>query len=363
MDIIYILKGSFQENPPVISTVLALLDLGHKVTIVAESVTAYWEHKLKKRDVQFVLIKGSASNSRIEKLKSYLRFRKSVYNFISKQKDSLLWIEGGHTIACLGEGIKAYKYVLQILELHETNKMFMKAIGKVINDAKSVFVCEYNRAVLYQLWFKMSQRPIVLPNKPYFNISKDELVALKEKYKNKLQLFEGKKSIIYQGHIGKGRDLSTFVKAIKGLGSDYQIVLVGQNHGESVEKYQAIDSRVIHIDYMPAPDYLVFTSMAYLGIISYDVSSLNNIYCAPNKIWEYSMFGIPLLCNDIPGLKYMVEVNGAGVCVNENDTDNIIRAIKTIETDYKHFTFFSKKLYDSIDNKCTIESALKQLDN
>ncbi|KAA6307134.1 hypothetical protein EZS27_041199, partial [termite gut metagenome] len=38
-----------------------------------------------------------------------------------------------------------------------------------------------------------------------------------------------------------------------------------------------------------------------IGIVSYAFDDLNHVFCAPNKTWEYTGFGIPMLGNNAPG--------------------------------------------------------------
>ena len=72
------------------------------------------------------------------------------------------------------------------------------------------------------------------------------------------------------------------------------------------------------------------------------------MYCAPNKIWEYSGFSIPMLANDVPGLKYTVEMYKAGLCVNTNDENEIRNAILQISSKYDEFSYNAERLYERI---------------
>ena len=72
--------------------------------------------------------------------------------------------------------------------------------------------------------------------------------------------------------------------------------------------------------------------MASIGVLSYFPRSgsigrtLNPLYCAPNKIFEYSKYGIPMISNDVPALRYSyMEFHCATVsissCCREDDED------------------------------------------
>ena len=82
---------------------------------------------------------------------------------------------------------------------------------------------------------------------------------------------------------------------------------------------------------------------------------------APNKICEYSAYGLPMLGNDIPGLKYTIGVAGAGVMVDPSCTDNIIAALNYIESNYKSISENSKSFNKSVDNRSIIEKCLNDI--
>jgi glycosyltransferase involved in cell wall biosynthesis len=235
-------------------------------------------------------------------------------------------------------------------------------IGKVIHKAKTVFMPEYNRTILYQIWFKLKQRPVVLPNKPYFIPSRELLEQLKERYWDKIGIFQNKKIILYQGLIHFERDLSNYIKAIKSIKEEYQLVLLGHDYG-ILKQYLEIDPELIHIDFIPAPDYLLFTSLAHIGIVTYDPYGLNTAYCAPNKIYEYAAFSLPMLGNDIPGLKNIFEQRKIGVIVDENDENSIINGILEISNHLKKYKEQTRRFYESVDNTKIINNILNKVNN
>lgn len=80
-----------------------------------------------------------------------------------------------------------------------------------------------------------------------------------------------------------------------------------------------------YLGFIKPPHHLAIQKYCDIGILTYvsDTGSINPIFCAPNKIFEYARLGMPMLCNDIPGLKYTVESSDMGYCCDINDTDDI----------------------------------------
>lgn len=360
MRIVIINKEIFQNRPPVISTLLSLSDLGYKVTLVTVDINDYWKNELDNRNIDYYVIPDKKSRYPLGKVVEYLNFRKKVFSFLTNKAcnshETLLWLIGGNTVFCLGEQLKKYRFILQLQELYENSDSYKRTFKKVINHAEAVFVNEYNRAILYQCWYNMKKRPYVIPNKPYFIDTSLEFDLSSYVETGTLERIKSSKVILFQGQIVSYRDLSPYIRAAKELGG-YQIVLLGNEYG-MVEKYRLIDENLVYIKRIPAPQYLGITALAHICLITYDPHSLNNAYCAPNKIYEYGAFGKPMIGNNIPGLQ-VIEKYHAGVLVDEEDLESIKDALRKIDLEYSVFSNGAKSLYESVDNKATIAKALK----
>ena len=358
MNIIYILKETFQKRTSAISAVLNLCETGNSVTLIAESISDYWITELQDKGVECYSIPLMLfGKNPICKLINYLVFAHKALSIINEKytDDTIVWVYEAFTISALGKRLKKYKYVLQIQELYEDYPRRLKDISRVIHSAQLVFMPQYDRCCIYQSIFHLENRPIVLPNKPYFIPSPEQLSQLEHKYSEQLRLFKEKKVILYQGHIHPERDLTNFIKAVDLLPDDYVFVLLGKDHG-ILKKYKAISNKVVHIDFVPAPDYLVFTANCFFGVVTYDPKHLNTTYCAPNKIYEYGAFGKPMLGNDIPGLKQINEYN-AGLLVEDN-VDSIKEGLLNMIESYQKHSQGAVDLFNSVDTKDIIVKSI-----
>ena len=87
--------------------------------------------------------------------------------------------------------------------------------------------------------------------------------------------------------------------------------------------------------------------MAYISYVANN-HSINAVFCAPNKVYEFAGFGIPMLCNDNPGLKYTVEYYGMGVCAEDLSVDSIksfldkIRAEESAMSEAANHYYYNK---------------------
>lgn len=62
-------------------------------------------------------------------------------------------------------------------------------------------------------------------------------------------------------------------------------------------------------------------------------------------------FGIPVLCHDIPGLRYTIGQYKAGVCTDMDDTESIKAAIEEMDNNYEEYSKNARTFYDSYDIK------------
>ncbi len=283
---------------------------------------------------------------------SYLNFKFfwSARNLIKKEKYDLIWIASAKTAILLSNLIRKQKYFITLYELYDNFPKIIKKLSIPIKNAQKTFVCEENRAWIYRVWFNLKKTPIVIPNKPLTlpPVSPNKnLVQTIEKLKS-----TGKKILIYQGYIGEDRNIDTLCKAI-GESGKYTLVLMGpkSTYADNLSsKYEFVK----YIGYFAPPAHLAISSQADVGIVTYNPVSLNTIYCAPNKIWEYAAYELPMLANNVPGLTTTVGRSGAGLCIDMEDPEEIKSALNTISEQYEALKKKSKDFYESVDIKKTI---------
>lgn len=363
MKIVLVHKAELAVRPPVISSLLILSDLGHQITLVDEKITDYWKVEFKKRNISYYEVHNNHKSSFIGKLLSYYFFRRKTYQILKKVgNDAIIWVEGAHTIVALGKNLNNYRHILQIQELHEKSRRQLKSIDKVIHQAEGVFMPEYNRTLIYKVWFKLEKIPYLLPNKPYFVLSEKNCDKVLSEYHDQINDLKDKKVILYQGGVKHIRMLDRIAKAIKDINDNYHLLVVGPEQEPGViDGLRKITSEITYISFIPAPNYLAFCKIAHIGYVTYEPISLNNIYCAPNKIFEYSAFGLPMIANDIPGLRFTVGVSGACELVEPSNTKSIVQGLNRIESNYLRYKENAISFYKSVDNKKTISDFLLEL--
>ena len=91
--------------------------------------------------------------------------------------------------------------------------------------------------------------------------------------------------------------------------------------------------RVVPLPPLPREEVWPVRCSAQAGLALYRPDSVNNRLCAPNKVFEYMMAGLPILGCDGEGMADLVRGNGIGVLVNPEESEDIARGIRSVLED------------------------------
>lgn len=351
MKLCFVLKGNAALLPPIIPRIIYFANRGCDVTFISGAKEEKSHRLFENNNIRCIYSEHNAYLGRKKsKIKDWYGFRKFVRKQLncSKANYDYLYICSADTAICLKGLFENKKFCFQINELYDTNKLYRNLIKNTARCANIVIVPEYIRANIFMYWYSLKKMPIIIPNMPY-TYSKDRNLAIKdETARGIIGKLSGKRIILYQGHINNAvRNLVPLAKALKQINSsELAFVLMGNNNNGSVEQIKNEYEYTYHIPFISAPEHLEITSHADIGIVNYNRTSLNNMFCAPNKVFEYSCYGIPILGNDIPGLKFCIESIGFGECADFNCIDSIALSITKIINNYSKYAEKAKQFFE-----------------
>lgn len=361
--IVYIVKTKLHYYPPCISQIRMIKDLGYDIEVLYGTSDNSALELLKSEGIKCFKVGNISDNntSKIKKAIGWFKYRRVLLKELKKYDftSTIFWFGTAESVLPLKGKLNNKKYVVSLLELLDDNMLKVKLLKKIIKKALTTTVCEETRGYIMRYWWNLDYLPYVFPNKPYNQITDRKHKPSITETKSVVEKIKGKKVILYQGIIQNSEEICEVAKALKSINKDYVLLLMGIDKYNSVDKISKIYDKVEYIPYIPAPYHLEITSYAHIGITFYRNDTLNKAFCAPNKIYEYSGFGIPILANNIPGLKNTVGNAGAAECIDFK-SDNILKAIEKIEHNYDDYSENAKLFFYSTDNKKTME---KLLDN
>ena len=364
--IVYILKTKLHYYPPCVSQIRMIHDLGYDVEVLygtsnESAIKLLESEKIKCKKVGNI---NDECKNKIEKIFDYMKFRKSILKEMKKydKDNTIFWFGTAETVIPLKGKLKGKKYVTTFLELLDDNILKIKLLKRIAQNAIATTVCEETRGYIMRYWWNLKNLPYVFPNKPYnFSTNRCQTPTIEET-KKVIHEIKNKKVILYQGILQNTEELCEVAKALKELNKDYILLLMGIDKYNSVNKIKKLYKNVIYVSYIPAPCHLEITSYAHIGITFYRDDSLNKAFCAPNKIYEYSGFGIPIIANNIPGLKNTIGKFNSAECIQLNK-NNIVCAINKIENNYSVYSKNAKTFFESTNNMETMKNLLWEIND
>lgn len=364
--------------PPTISLIDELALMGYEIIYVTIYPDTYYHHFDNSKVINKYLygkklsILDKVPNYRLLKsiafrldnlIKTIISRKLSAWLKDNYHEGDILWIVNEMTIFFAGANLfKKYNnsYIFSIYELHPNN-YHCRNMKKVAQNAALVVVPEYNRAHMQKYFWNLKHLPFILPNKPLVHPRKNEIHV--KDVSQRQRLFEikqkGKKIILYMGIIGPERPLDRIIEAVAEL-SGYELVVLGRPSLYLKDLLQRYPGQFTYLGQATAPDHLSIASFADIGLLVYvtDISGLNALYCAPNKIFEYTGFSIPIIANNIPGLNYYVEKYGCGEIFDLDSLDSIKSAILSCSKNYENYSNGARLLYEDVDLRKLIEAIL-----
>lgn len=357
MKIFYFVR-SLEGVPSCMYNIQMLADSGYNVIVATGRSTASLDNVMKSKNIKHIDGNAKRGNHKglnriLNRLRLTVAIRRSVKKAMkSYEMGDIVFFGTADTALAVKRLCKHSTNVLSLKELHEKPWHDRIQLEKLAPKCAAVICCETNRARVLQFRWGLNERPYVVSNKPYGYPTERCLSPTCEQTEKVIEQISHGKTIVYQArHIHFAKELVNLATALRQLGNDYQLVLIGEVDNPSDKiRISEIYPNIIWAGHIAAPMHLEITSHADIGVAVYAESSLNNLFCAPNKTYEYASFGIPSLCNDVPGLVETVGIKRAGVCVNWNDIDSIKQGVEELFNNYDVYSTAANTFYCEEDN-------------
>lgn len=160
----------------------------------------------------------------------------------------------------------------------------------------------------------------ILPT-PIRNISKPTLGSVEwsillEQYPD-LRRSNDENLIVYMGDVSLERGLGNLIDSLDFLPSEMALIVVGDGPDRIFlqEKYSSESSGKSRVRLLgPVPQSWIqdILNLCDVGVLVYSMEGLNNFYCSPNKIFEYTQAGLPVVTTAQPTLLAMVKQYNIG---------------------------------------------------
>lgn len=118
----------------------------------------------------------------------------------------------------------------------------------------------------------------------------------------------------------------------------------------------------VSTDLLPdAEKYQVFQSAA-IGLVCYEPTDDNLKYAAGSsgKLYDFMRVGVPVVANDIPGMRELVEGNACGIVVPT--ADRLADALRALQADYRAYCRSALAAYEHYRFDASFPAALARIE-
>jgi glycosyltransferase involved in cell wall biosynthesis len=327
--------------------IAALYEAGLKEHEKIDSRRSVWRINFKTRKL---------SRSLVMQLTKYIEFCMKVILYARRHNIKLVNI---HSIALLPLGV-ILKWACNAKLVYDTHELETETYGlaglrKDIAKIAERVLIKYVDLVLvvgecinewYRKKYRLSNIVTVL-NCPEF-ASPDRSRVLH----HELGIPERRKIIIYLGGLLRGRGIEKLLTVFSEH-DDEKHVLVLMGYGEletTIKEYARSYRNIFYHDAVPPTEVIEYAACADLGICYIDNDSLNDRWCLPNKLFEYISAGLPVIVNNAPEMRQVVNENRIGIVLDNLTTESLINGLDEIAR--MHSTTLSNNLRRTAEKFC-----------
>jgi glycosyltransferase involved in cell wall biosynthesis len=154
-----------------------------------------------------------------------------------------------------------------------------------------------------------------------------EKIDLRKKY----GIASDKIILLYQGVLLEGRGVPQIMRAMSRLPETILVILGDGEQKNNFIQLAAdlgLSDRVIFAGTIIQKELINYTAAADAGLSLIENISVSYYHALPNKLFEYIMAGLPVLCSDLPQMKKIIDLYGVGESISIENEENIFNTLK-----------------------------------
>lgn len=137
---------------------------------------------------------------------------------------------------------------------------------------------------------------------------------------------------LYQGAFFSGRGIPLLLETFKQLPPNYHIVFMGFGPEEQAIKNASQKCLNIHIhDVVPQKDLYKYTPSANYGFSLIESVSLSYELCMPNKLFEYTMYEVPVIVSNTKDQSTFIRKNRIGYVLEDYTPNGLKQLILSVD--------------------------------
>ncbi len=277
-----------------------------------------------------VLLKCASSG-----LRGYFQSIWEAYRVIRKEKPDIFYAHDYYSALLANLVIKRKLCRKIIYDAHELiipekrhsdarMKFFYRMERSIVHKVDMIVCASSERAEKMKEHYHLEKSPLVVDNISYlplgYDLSQFDFSSdLDEFFKNPTP------TLVYAGVVTKSRRLVELLELAIKITPAIKLLVVGKGDALAEMKERAASQRELRYFFTGAVPYEALGSILErcdVGYLYYPTDTLNNINCASNKIYEYASVRLPIVANNNPTVKRILEESGIGV--SSDDFENAL---------------------------------------
>jgi glycosyltransferase involved in cell wall biosynthesis len=214
---------------------------------------------------------------------------------------------------------------------HHTRSQKRKAgikEAKLIHNADSIIMvsngCAQFTAEKYGITL-----PAVVMNTPDFDPAASKVRDLRKA----LNIPAGNIVLVHQGSLQRNRGIEESIEAVLDIPNVTYVIIGYGQHRPFLEDFVSktgLSEKVKFFGPVPADELIEWTASADIGICTIIGKTKSYLYAMPNKLFEYTMAGLPVVASNYPDMGQFVTGNKMGVTCNPESPESITAAILSL---------------------------------
>lgn len=176
---------------------------------------------------------------------------------------------------------------------------------------------------------------VILKNTPHYTEVDPQWKSL---IRQQLGLNNSVKIVLYLGSLSKGRGIETLLKVSKAMSNDYAFVFIGYGHLTELVCQESLNHKnVFYIPAVAPSEVISWASGADVGISPIQNISWSYYYSSPNKVFEYIMAEVPVICSNFPEMRDLITTYSCGELLQDNSIEEFVNKIRLITEDKEKY--------------------------
>lgn len=354
---IFSLSGYDIISNPFINTVKYLANNGFKVDIFSVQSDAFSQPDFKNKNVNYFTINSKTFFIRfVERflriLRVWSRIKKHIYDFI------IGFDPEGLFYASLFGFIKRTPYIYHNLEIYprSTLNTLVKKIKKKIEILANKYAVlsitqDEIRAPILARENKIELKTIFI----VYNTSIGGIITNKDNiFRDRFNIPEDCVIVLAVGSLIKEHMIDAIVQSVRFWSENFVLVLHGWFSDKAYEKeirslVEKYSNRIfISSEILPIEEKNKIFQSVDIGLVFFDPVNENVKYvgAAAGKLFDFLQCGVPVISNNLPGMKELIEENKVGFVVNDKEAigNKLVTIVQNFKT-LSHSSYNTFKKY------------------